>query len=153
MRTRFSLKHQLTKSRFFADHLRNIRVEVWGEMLNEMRNFWLEDKETTLEISYCKKVNGSNTLRLSPCSKSSSTISRDVQSPIETPTANKSTLYFFCHCITDGLVSKSSRQKSPRASLCEYLSTGPLEEAQPRSLHAVKLSPSDDPPLHATPIL
>jgi hypothetical protein len=49
MRTRFSLKYRL-------------KVEGWRKMLKEMRKFWLEGEETTLETSYFNYFEWSNAL-------------------------------------------------------------------------------------------
>jgi hypothetical protein len=59
MQTWFSLKYQLVKSRLFPGRLKNFRVEGWGKMLKEMRQFWEEGKETILETSYWQNADGS----------------------------------------------------------------------------------------------
>jgi hypothetical protein len=46
----------LENSPLAPNRLKNIRVEDWGEMLEEMLQFWLQGKETTWEISFCKNV-------------------------------------------------------------------------------------------------
>lgn len=60
MRTYFSLKFQLKKSSLLPNPLQDTQVEGWGEMLEEMREFWLEDKATTLETSYFEYFEGSD---------------------------------------------------------------------------------------------
>ena len=58
METRFSLKYVLRKSSLVPNRLQNVRAEGWGNMLKEMRKFWLEGKETTLETSHWKNADG-----------------------------------------------------------------------------------------------
>lgn len=57
--TYFSLKYALTKSPFAPNRLRNIRVEGWGRIIQALRQFWLEGKETNLETSHWQNADGS----------------------------------------------------------------------------------------------
>jgi hypothetical protein len=41
------------------NRLKNIQVEGWGKILKEIRQLWLEGKETILETSYFEYFEGS----------------------------------------------------------------------------------------------